>query len=144
MSLHTTSAGLWWQVLLFVIADAFAMGLLAGSRSELMAAFSWLLLISLLNRKGLYYKRRSVTGDPMLLEPIPADWCASQFLYPKILDHRGAVPWVILPLVDCNSDPLEDKIDSGWATAGAIFFYVITVHNIPVMPGLGKYRFKTR
>jgi hypothetical protein len=52
-SLHTMS-GLWQvQALLFVVAAAFAVGLMLGWRTRLMTVLSWVMLVSLQNRNTL-------------------------------------------------------------------------------------------
>lgn len=50
LSLHALSGDLWWQVLLFLVAAGFAAMLLAGWRTRLATAASFLLLASLHGR----------------------------------------------------------------------------------------------
>lgn len=52
-SLHAASGELWWQIILFTIAAVCAVLLMAGYRSRLMAAVSFVLLASVQNRNGL-------------------------------------------------------------------------------------------
>lgn len=52
-SFHAVSGDLWWQILLFVAAGLFAVLLIVGYRSKLMAGLSFVLLASLQNRNGL-------------------------------------------------------------------------------------------
>jgi len=52
-SVHAASGELWWQIILFVLAGCFAIGLILGYRSRLMAFASLVLLASLQNRNGL-------------------------------------------------------------------------------------------
>ncbi len=52
-SLHAANGDWWWQALLFTLAAVFAIGLIIGYRSKLMAFLSYVLLLSLLNRNIL-------------------------------------------------------------------------------------------
>jgi hypothetical protein len=91
LSLHAANGELWWQILLFVIAGVFALGLLIGYRSKLMAFVSWLLLMSLLNRNGFILQ----SGDPLLVIlcfwslflPIGARWSVDAALQPELRDN---------------------------------------------------------
>lgn len=49
-SLHTLSGGYLWQIVLFAIAGAFGMAVLAGHNTRLATIGSWVLLVSLQNR----------------------------------------------------------------------------------------------
>lgn len=62
-SLHVASGELWWQILLFALAAALAVGLTLGYRSRLMAIGSFLMLASLMNRNPLLLQG----GDQLLV-----------------------------------------------------------------------------
>ncbi len=62
-SLHVASGDLFWQILLFSLAAIFALGLLVGYRSKLMAFLSFILLASLINRNQLITQ----AGDSLLI-----------------------------------------------------------------------------
>jgi predicted DCC family thiol-disulfide oxidoreductase YuxK len=62
-SIHAASGDLFWQALLFLLAAIFALGLLVGYRSKLMALLSFILLASLINRNQLITQ----AGDQLLV-----------------------------------------------------------------------------
>lgn len=62
-SLHAASGLFWYQCVLFVLAAVFALGLLFGYRTRLMAVLSWVMLQSLVNR-NVYL---SQGGDDLLV-----------------------------------------------------------------------------
>jgi predicted DCC family thiol-disulfide oxidoreductase YuxK len=91
LSLHAASGELWWQILLFVIAFVFALGLLVGYRSKLMAAASWFLLMSLINRNALILQGGDILLVVMcfwsLFLPIGARWSIDAALQPELRDN---------------------------------------------------------
>ena len=62
-SLHAANGEWWWQALLFTLAGLFAIALMLGYRSKLMAFLSYILLLSLLNRNTLLLQG----GDILLI-----------------------------------------------------------------------------
>ena len=88
LSLHAASGELWWQIFLFIIAAVFACALLVGYRSKLMAGFSLIMLMSLMNRNGLVLQG----GDQLLVVmcfwslflPIGARWSIDAALQPEL------------------------------------------------------------
>jgi len=62
-SLHAASGDLFWQILLFCLAAVFALGLLVGYRSKLMALLSFIMVASLINRNQLITQ----AGDSLLV-----------------------------------------------------------------------------
>ncbi len=91
LSLHAVSGELWWQILLFIVAAVFACGLLIGYRSKLMAGFSLVMLMSLLNRNGLLLQ----SGDILLVVmcfwslflPLGARWSVDAALQPELREN---------------------------------------------------------
>lgn len=87
LSLHAASGQLWWQVLLFIVAAVFAIGLLVGYRTRLMSIMSWLLLASLMNRNEMVLQG----GDILLIVmcfwgmflPLGARWSVDAALLPE-------------------------------------------------------------
>ena len=61
-SIHTASGELWWQVVLFALAAAFALALLVGYRTRLASIGTFVLVASLLNRNPLVLQG----GDQLL------------------------------------------------------------------------------
>ena len=62
-SIHAASGELWWQIILFLLAGLFAIGLIIGFRSKAMALCSFVLLASLQNRNTLLWQG----GDLLLV-----------------------------------------------------------------------------
>lgn len=95
-SIHAASGELWWQVLLFMLAAAFAGALLLGYRSKLAAAASFVLLASLLNRNGLLLQG----GDNLLIVmsfwalflPLGARYSIDEALQTEHRDNPNALP----------------------------------------------------
>lgn len=87
LSIHGASGDLWWQVLLFIVAALFAIGLLVGYRTRLTSIVSWLLLASLMNRNELVLQG----GDILLVVmsfwamflPLGAKWSIDAALQPE-------------------------------------------------------------
>ena len=87
LSLHAASGDLWWQIVLFIAAGVFALGLLIGYRTKLMSILSWVLLASLLNRNEMVLQG----GDILLVVmsfwavflPLGAKWSVDAALQPE-------------------------------------------------------------
>ena len=87
LSLHAASGDLWWQILLFVLAAVFAIGLLLGYRTRIMNVLSWIMLASLLNRNEMVLQG----GDLLLVImcfwgiflPLGARWSIDSALQPQ-------------------------------------------------------------
>jgi len=90
-SLHAASGTLWWQVLLFLLAACFAVGLLLGYRTRAMAFASFVLLASLLNRNTLILHGADILLVVMsfwaLFLPIGARWSIDAALQPELRDN---------------------------------------------------------
>ncbi len=88
LSLHAASGSLWWQVLLFSLASVFAIGLLLGYQTRMMAFASFVLLASLMNRNTLILHG----GDQLLVVmcfwslflPLNARWSMDAALQPTL------------------------------------------------------------
>ena len=93
-SLHAASGQLWWQIVLFALAAIFAMGLLIGYRTRLMAWFSFILLASLINRNTLIVQG----GDQLLVImsfwalflPLNARWSVDTALQPELHENPNS------------------------------------------------------
>lgn len=90
-SLHGASGELWWQVLLFIVAAVFAIGLLVGYRTRLMTFLSWLMLASLLNRNEMVLQGGDILLVVMcfwgILLPLGARWSIDAALQPEYQRH---------------------------------------------------------
>lgn len=87
LSLHAASGELWWQIILFIVAGLFAIGLLIGYRTRLMSILSWLLLISLLNRNEMVLQGGDILLAVMsfwaIFLPLGAKWSIDAALQPE-------------------------------------------------------------
>ncbi len=103
-SIHAASGEPWWQIILFVLAACFAICLMVGYRSRLMAGLSLILLASLQNRNGLLMQG----GDLLLVVmcfwslflPIGARYSIDSALRPEHQDD---------PNSSTASDPLNQR-----------------------------------
>jgi len=113
-SIHSASGDLWWQILLFVLAAIFAIGLLIGYRTRFMNIASWVLLVSLINRNGMVLQG----GDILLV--VMAFW--GMFLP---LGARWSVDSALQP--ERRENPNEHRFD---ASQPQLYFSMATVATI--------------
>ena len=87
-SLHAANGEWWWQALLFALASLFAIALMLGYRSKLMAFLSYILLLSLLNRNVLLLQGGDilliVMGFWSLFLPLGAHFSIDAALQPEL------------------------------------------------------------
>ena len=87
LSLHAASGDLWWQIVLFLLAAVFAVGLLIGYRTRLMSFLSWLMLASLMNRNEMVLQGGDILLVVMsfwaLFLPLGAKWSVDAALQPE-------------------------------------------------------------
>lgn len=94
-SIHGASGELWWQILLFMLAALFALGLLVGYRSRFMMIGSFILLASLINRNGQILQ----AGDSLLVVlcfwgmflPVGARYSIDAALLPRLRESPNAI-----------------------------------------------------